>query len=350
MFKFGTRMLPAVLQRTGKALMFTRSYCDVQEEVSYVYHKFSKTLYAEKQAYLLTKTQKLQTMPAAVKRLQESIDAKSLTGPFETLILEAKSYESQLELHKRKKKRRTPLEYPYSLMQNFYRAVACSHASKYPHLLDLCVGELPFITNVWERYGSKVTAHGSQASFLMAKTPLSRFYDDTTVKESANVELETTHPNPPFFDLAETNEQLPKTYLSGFKGTPPFPHLHTMILIDVFSWPEDQIVQKALIYLFTHLTTDLTQRQGKQYGDILEEPVAAQAIVTNGKRFHFIWYQLNTLDLRDDSGIKNLVYVESPPLLYRKIKSKEDDKQKYLTEMKEQTLKLLLTQLLNKPK
>ena len=63
-----------------------------------------------------------------------------------------------------------------------------------------------------------------------------------------------------------------------------------MILIDIFSWPENQIIQKALMYLFTHLTTDLTQRQGRRYGEILENPVAAQALVTNGKRFHFIWY------------------------------------------------------------
>ena len=71
-----------------------------------MYHKFSKTLYAEKQAYLLTKTLRLQTIPAAVKKLWESIDAKDLTDPFEKLILEAKSYELQLKLQKRKKKRR----------------------------------------------------------------------------------------------------------------------------------------------------------------------------------------------------------------------------------------------------
>lgn len=315
-----------------------------------MYHKLSKTLYAERQAYLLTKTLRLPAVPTAVQQLRDSIDTKSLTSPFENLILEAKCYESQLELHKRKKKRKTSLEYPYSLMQNFYKTVACSYAAQYPHLSELYVGDQPFITNVWERYGAKVTVHGSQASFLMTKTPLPRFYDQKVIEESANIELESTHPNPPFFDLAETSDELPETYLSGFKGHPPFPHLHTMFLVDISSWPEDQVIQKALMYLFTHLTTDLTQRQGKQYGEVLEDPVAAQAIVTNGKRFHFIWYQLNTLDLRDDSGIKNLVYIESPPWLYRKIKSKGDDPKKYLTEMKEETARWFVTMLLNKPK
>ena len=106
-------------------------------------------------------------------------------------------------------------------MQNFYRAVACMHAAKYPHLSELYVGDQPFITNVWERYGLKVTLHGSQASFLMAKTPLSIFYDQTAVEESANVELESVHPNPPFFYLAEIDEELPGTYLSGFKAGEP---------------------------------------------------------------------------------------------------------------------------------
>lgn len=339
-----------MFQGARRVLMCIRRYCEVQEEVSYVYHKFSKTLYADKQAYLLTKTLRLQIAPAAVKELRESIDAKGLLSSFEKFTLEAKGYESQLELHKRKKKRKTPLEYPYSLMQNFYRAVACSYATQYPHLSELYVGDQPFVTNVWERYGSKVTMHGSQATFLMAKTPLPQFYNETVVEESATAKLESTHPNPPFFDLAETTEELPEIYMSGFKGDPPFPHLHTMILVDIFSWPEDQIIQKALLYLFTHLTTDLTQRQGKRYGDVLENPVAVQAIVTNGKRFHFIWYQLNTLDLRDDSGIKNLVHIESPPWLYRKVKTKENDHLKYLTEMKEETLRSFLTILLNKPK
>ena len=342
--------MPGVIQRAGRMMMVIRRFCDAQKDVSYVYHKFSKTLYADKQAYLLTKSLRLQTMPTAVRQLWESIDAKTSIKPFEKLILEVKGYESQLELHKRKKKRKTQLEYPYSLMQNFYRAVTCTYAREYPHLSELFVGDQPFLTNVWERYGSKVTLYGSQASFLMAKTPLPRFYDQATMEESTGVELESTHPNPPFFDLAETDEELPETYLSGFRGNPPFPHLHTMVLIDVLSWPEDQVIQKALMYLFTHLTTDLTQRQGKCYGDILENPVSAQALVTNGKRFHFIWYQLNTLDLKDDSGIKNLVYIESPPWLYRKIVTKAgNDSQKYLTEMKEETLKLLLTLLLNKP-
>ena len=72
-------------------------------------------------------------MPAAVKKLWELIDAKDLTDPFEKLILEEKSYDSQLEYQKHKKNRKTSLEYPYSLVQNFYRAVACTHArSKIP--------------------------------------------------------------------------------------------------------------------------------------------------------------------------------------------------------------------------
>ena len=99
-----------------------------------------------------------------------------------------------------------------------------SPGEKYPHLSELCVGDQPFITNVWECYGSKVTLHGSQASFLMAKTPLSIFYDQTAIEESANVELESVHPNPSFFDLAETDEELRSRKLTCLvlKGTHRF--------------------------------------------------------------------------------------------------------------------------------
>ena len=122
-----------------------------------------------------------------------------------------------------------------------------------------------------------------------------------------------------------------------------------MVLVDLYSWPAEQIIQKALLYLFTHLVTDLTHRQGKKFGEVLEKPIPAQAIIACGKRFHFIWYQLNTLDLKDDSGIKNLVYVESPEWMYKKILSDKETNTKSLTNLREEPVKLYMAQLFAKP-
>jgi len=342
-----------MLARLERSLKFARKYCAVQEEVSYVYHRSVKTLYADKQAYLLTKTLRVQNRPPSVEKLLQSIDAKDMVAPFEKAILEAKGFEAQGEFVKtrigKRKKRKTQPQYRFALMQNFLRAIGCAYSKQYPHLSELFIGDKPFITSTWERYGSRVTVHGKQASFLMSKKPLPRIFDHTTVEESAKIQLESTHPNPPFFDLAETKEELPQTYLSGFTGTPPFPHLHTMLLVDLYSWPAEQIIQKALLHLFTHLVTDLTQRQGKKFGEVLEKPVPAQAIIACGKRFHFIWYQLNTLDLKDDDGIKNLVYIENPGWMYKKILSDKETNAKSLTNMEEEPVKLFMTQLFAKP-
>jgi len=336
--------------RTGKLV---RNYCAVQEQVSYVYHRYVKTLYADKQAYLLTKTQRIENRPPSVDRLLESINVQDMIAPFEKAVLETKGFEAQGEFIKtrigKRKKRKTPPQYRFALVQNFLRTLSCSYSKQYPHLSELFVGDKPFITATWERYGCNVNVHGKQASFLMSKKPLPRIFDNSTVEESAKFQLESIHPNPPFFDLAETEEALPQTFSSGFTGTPPFPHLHTMVLVDLYSWPAEQIIQKALLYLFSHLVTDLTKRQGKRFGEVLEMPVPAQAIIVCGKRFHFIWYQLNTLDLKDDNGIKNLVYIDSPGWMYKKILSNKETNTKSLNNMREEPVKLFMAQLFAKP-
>ena len=58
-FNCSTRTLHGILPSSGRTLMVMKRFFEVHKEVSYVYHKFSKTLYAEKQAYLLMKTLRL---------------------------------------------------------------------------------------------------------------------------------------------------------------------------------------------------------------------------------------------------------------------------------------------------
>ena len=68
-------------------------------------------------------------------------------------------------------------------------------------------------------------------------------------------------------------------------------------------------------------------------------------IATNGKKFTFFYYQLNTLDLDEDAGVKNLVHVDGPHLLYRKLEKKGG--KKCVVDLNEHVLRLLIATLTN---
>ena len=82
---------------------------------------------------------------------------------------------------------------------------------------------------------------------------------------------------------------------------------------------EIQLIQRGIMYMFGRLLVQAVERHGTEIvGMELPELECAQCIVTTGKCFSFIWFKLNTLDMADinDSGVKNLVYVEWLGFLY----------------------------------
>ena len=77
----------------------------------------------------------------------------------------------------------------------------------------------------------------------------------------------------------------------------------------------------------------------------LPEPECAQCIVTTGKHFSFIWFQLNTLDMADvnDSGVKNLVYVEWLGFLYSQIDPYKGQRRKVIADLNHDIMRTLLS-------
>ncbi len=56
-------------------------------------------------------------------------------------------------------------------------------------------------------------------------------------------------------------------------------------------------------------------------GDVtrLPEPISTQCVVTDGDKYTFIAYQLNTLNLNSMDGIKNLAWVDSDNYMFQRI-------------------------------
>jgi large subunit ribosomal protein L37 len=78
---------------------------------------------------------------------------------------------------------------------------------------------------------------------------------------------------------------------------------------------ETQVFGRALIKAFTAAASTARQLFGSNIG-VLPEPVTVQCIQSDGKAFYFSVYQLNTLDINGDKGIKNYYWTLPKMNLY----------------------------------
>ena len=72
--------------------------------------------------------------------------------------------------------------------------------------------------------------------------------------------------------------------------------------------------------MFSVLVSQARQ-QGIKLGEHLTNPLTTQCVVTNGIEFMFMCYQLNTLSMQEEHGIKNIAWTSNlKPLAKRKKK------------------------------
>ena len=100
-------------------------------------------------------------------------------------------------------------------------------------------------------------------------------------------------------------------YDSGYET--PFPA--TMLLSDFTSRNKEQMLHHGIHAMFSQLVA-MAMQQGYHPGQHLDEPMATKCVITNGRVFMFMAYQLNTLSLQEDFGIKNIAWFEDFKTLY----------------------------------
>lgn len=303
---------------------------------SYVYHPKKQTIEADLQGFLWTKTQRVQKPPNIVSKLKDGLK----TEPFlrlmvEHVILASRVYETQEVKMKHKNKpkdltRGAHKNFPASFIQNLLRLVL-SQAHSYPQVRDISVSLEPYVSASWPCMDNVVTVRGKPDMVLNRRNPLAQFYDTSIIKQSSEFNFESQGLVSPFLDLQKYS--VTNRTSTGFsEGLRVFPHPHTVFIIDngeysappSKGWPEIQLLQKGLVFTFGRLYAQAVSKYGhKMIGYDLPQPLAAQCVVTDGCRFSFLWYQLNTLNTQDpnDDGMKNLVCIERPGLLYSSLES-----------------------------
>ena len=286
-----------------------------------------------------TKTQQIDKRPEGLEKLINTLNMEAFQTLLEKNIIVARCFET-LDPY-------TPQTYPFGLLQNMMKTVFI-RSRQFPQLCNLHISFDPHIAATWRHEKEVMAVRGRPGTFLTSRRQLSQFYDLDVIEQTKGHRFESLEaPLSPYINLKQYSVKNESS--SGFIKKRSFPYFHTLFIVDNQALPEIQLIQKGIVYTFGRLLVQAVERHGNGIiGMEIPEPECAQCIVTNGKRFSFIWYQLNTLNIEDmnDDGVKNLVCIERPGLLYSKIDPVKGKRKKRVADTNQDILRTLLSMFL----
>ena len=298
---------------------------------AYIFHPNVLTTEADKQMFLWTKSVQLKRPPSDFISLMQVVDLEPMKNIMHNTILVSRVYEKR-EV-KRKSKRQpkdltqgTHENFPVSLLQNQFKNVM-GFAKTYPQLRNLNPTSESSVSVTWDVQGEVLSVHGRPGTFINSKKPTSAFYSPEDVQKTVNKPGVSLGPIPIFTDLIKYLVK-GKACTGLLPDVSIYPNFHTLVVSDngeykpppSKGWPEIQLIQKGLVFTFGRLLAQAVNKHGDEIrGCVLPEPECAQCIVTDGNRFSFIWFQLNTLDMGKPDGVKNMVCIERPGETFAKV-------------------------------
>ncbi|XP_054711345.1 39S ribosomal protein L37, mitochondrial-like [Uloborus diversus] len=300
-----------------------------KKKVTYLMHNKTKVSESENQILALTKTVCYRGLP---EQLTGLLNAESFPNQDELVqksVLQAQVWDAtQDKLPKvvdvtrpgLPQRRVYGIRYKKkvsSLLENL--SVLCDIATgKYPGSLERfklteCSSELTI-----DRCGDQVIFQLPCEIAMTSTSPLKRFSSKDEVNETVNLEVPSIYPIKPTLDL----EQLEQSSLerSGVPIVLDSDHLHTLFLgqKSFGYWNPRQMLAKAIGTCFAYTASVAQDKYGLDV-KVLPEPIMVQCMYLDIKTFNFLTYQLNTLELADNNGIKNQVWVDEPADLYESV-------------------------------
>lgn len=302
---------------------------DWHDKAAYVVHNKTRLLEGDRHMCLLTKTLLYEGLPESLSTaVERGLLAEEQARAAEEALLHAHLWDcTQVKLPKKldisKPHWVFPREYGVPVrrkvpmvLANFNRLCE-KMTSSIPGVLERSLfRDIEARACVHKADGNLLVFTAHVDSVLTSKEPLGAFSSPEEVKATADTELPDLYPAKYTLELEARNiykmdELYPMPRTSGNQH----PHtLHVTHPYDYFWFPQQKLA-RAILACFTFAAARARQLYG---ADTVTppEPVAVQCTFSDVKSFGFLAYQLNTLDLREDNGIKNQVWVDGPHDLY----------------------------------
>lgn len=279
---------------------------------TYVYHPQKRVLEPERKASVLTKSVLVDGLPSRVLKYGQTLPISELHKPFRSIIPEVRRYGSKYDIPER-------TEFATALHLNMMR-ILFSFSRLLPVIRDLSVTHKPQVSFSWKQNGENIQTAGRPGYLVSSRNQLPVFAGDEEVESTRQNELETESPVSILIDLQ--SYQTKNVWEHGQLEGSAFPFPHTEIIIDNRGYETGQLVLRAINFCFARIAAFALQSGAGTLGKRLMNPLTHQAIVTNGRMFAFFCLQLNTLDLEQSDGVKNIVWMDVSLPLYKRIVKK----------------------------
>ncbi|XP_074653079.1 large ribosomal subunit protein mL37-like [Tubulanus polymorphus] len=311
-----------------------------QENPLHVFNSGTKLTEALDQIRVLTKSQIIDGIP---KNIESLMDAESMPDEnllVQRLIMQAHVWDTTYEQLPRRFNPRVPRwhfksekgipfdKIPKLLLRNLVQL--CSSLShKYPEILmDRTLTRDHYTNSLLTMAGKPVMVNETLPFLLSSSKDLPIFADQETVDATVNVNLPDLDPLSPLLDVLKTHTYDP-IESTGWKLASALNIPHTLFTtytdymtqekwLSTDFWTSEQHVAQAVMFAFGRAVARAKAKYGANVTN-LPEPVTVQGIKTDGEKFHFVCFQLNTLNINSNDGIKNLVWIDKDNYLFHKI-------------------------------
>lgn len=280
----------------------------------YIFHQRTNALEGVKQALWLTKSKLIEGLPPGLLSLAQD-PANQIPDQDERVqnaIKHARFWDTtDIRPHKQR--------YSKILLQNLLHLCASLHPT-HPALGRRLFSEKYSLQATWNRGEDLFQIRGMNGFLSTSMDPLPALLDSEQVEETKEHVIESFYPVSPSIDLQPVNVYHQERNSTGFREGYPYPHAHTLYLDDphgpLCKLRPEQFLAKMVMFTFGNALARAHLQYGTKPEERLERPVVVQAVGTNGRLFFFVLFQLNTTDLSEDSGVKNMVWIERDLELY----------------------------------
>lgn len=168
-------------------------------------------------------------------------------------------------------------------------------ASDYRHLRSYHMAVQPNVECYWRRCGENYISQTNPLYIMHTNMALGLFCSSDYVGDG----LGETKCSPLHLGLFKRSfdQILP---FGGIRNLSPFSMAHTVFMMNDRNRSVERLLTHALVQLFSQSTANAVQ-SGFKLDQDLPYPLVSQGIITDGRKFTFVCFQLNTLDLRAES-------------------------------------------------
>ncbi|XP_013389235.1 39S ribosomal protein L37, mitochondrial [Lingula anatina] len=308
---------------------YPNDHPDFHEQKRHIFNLNTYLLEGTKQIKTLTKTQVIEGQPKPLADLIGKVDHPLQDELIQRYIMQANVWNpATYKLPKRINFRLPGWKYKpetgitmglmmRTLVENLIRLCDMIAVEEYPQVLTERRHTHDHVT--WTHFNTQgvpihVLAHSDH--MISSNKPLPLFADEAMIDSSKAIVLPDFYPMSPLIDVKLHNVWREDT-CNGWTPEYQFPHVHNFVFLNNDTWPNDRRNARAIMFCLAHCLTQAKKLYGEDV-KVLPKPISVNCTHTNGIVFHFVNFQLNTLDFENQEGVKNIAWIDSCRM-YRKI-------------------------------